>query len=425
MTRSRGCSPHSRRTSRPCSAPPARPAETPRCSSCRCFESADCPRWARSPASLRRRLAWLERDRDVDAAPLQQTLAFDDADELGQDEHDGLTADVGIDSRQERARIRRLVVLADAARRHESKAKRAVSLVRRFREPVILFTEFRDSLEVLRRLFGAGHDGRLSPRRSVARRAPRRAGAVSDGNGIGPDRHRRRESRAESPDPRARGRQPRAAVESRPARAARRARGPHRANSIRPHHAPGRTTRGGGARGHPPGRAHALCPPGHRRRSHDATFASEAAVRACAIAAEPGDNSAARRSGRPRGNGFGLLVWQRADWRGSARFSAAGALRRRTDAADAGRSWPDCRHSSVSPARRSSSSPFLSTTRPARWSSHIWSACACRTLTGAGLRRRSSTRPGRVAAQLVEPRAPRPRASTTAVVRSRGDARAV
>ena len=60
-------------------------------------------------ASLRRRLAWLERDRDVDAAPLQQTLAFDDADELGQDEHDGLTADVGIDSRQERAWIRRLV----------------------------------------------------------------------------------------------------------------------------------------------------------------------------------------------------------------------------------------------------------------------------------------------------------------------------
>ena len=30
-----------------------------------------------------------------------------------------------------------------------------MSLVRRFREPVILFTEFRDSLEVLRRLFGA------------------------------------------------------------------------------------------------------------------------------------------------------------------------------------------------------------------------------------------------------------------------------
>ena len=104
--------------------------------------------------SLRRRLAWLERDRDVDASPLQQTLAFDDADELGQDEHDGLTADVGIDSRRERAWIRRLVVLADDARRDESKAKRAVSLAQRFREPVILFTEFRDSLEVIRRLFG-------------------------------------------------------------------------------------------------------------------------------------------------------------------------------------------------------------------------------------------------------------------------------
>jgi len=106
-------------------------------------------------ASLRRRLAWLERDGHVEHVPLQQALAFDDADELGQDEHDGLTADVGIDSRHERAWIRRLVVLADAARRHESKAERAVSLVRRFRQPAILFTEFRDSLEVLRRRFGS------------------------------------------------------------------------------------------------------------------------------------------------------------------------------------------------------------------------------------------------------------------------------
>lgn len=105
-------------------------------------------------ASLRRRLAWLERGRDGEAEPRQRTLAFDEADELGQDEHDGLTADVGIESRHERAWIRRLLVLADAARRHESKAARAVAVVRRFREPVIVFTEFRDSLEVLRRRFG-------------------------------------------------------------------------------------------------------------------------------------------------------------------------------------------------------------------------------------------------------------------------------
>ncbi|HKV99661.1 MAG TPA: helicase-related protein [Vicinamibacterales bacterium] len=106
--------------------------------------------------SLRRRLAWLERNRDAEAVPLQRALAFDDADELGQDEQEGLTADVGIDSRQERAWIRRLAVLAEAARRHDSKAARAVALVRRFREPAIVFTEFRDSLEVLRRLLGEG-----------------------------------------------------------------------------------------------------------------------------------------------------------------------------------------------------------------------------------------------------------------------------
>ena len=112
-----------------------------------------------------------------------------------------------------------------------------------------------------------------------------------------------------------------------------------------------------------------------------------------------------RRPGRPLGSGSDLLVWRRADWRGSARFSAAGALPARTGAADAGRSYRDCRHSGVWQARRSSSSPFLSTTRPARWSSHIWSACACRTLAGRWSSPSIVDSASRLAARLVEPRA--------------------
>ena len=106
-------------------------------------------------ASLRRRLSWLEQwDQPIGAEPIQRALAFDDGDDLTADEREGLTADVGIDARQERAWLRRLLVLADVAGRHESKAARLVAFVRRIREPVIVFTEFRDSLEVLRRRFG-------------------------------------------------------------------------------------------------------------------------------------------------------------------------------------------------------------------------------------------------------------------------------
>ena len=106
--------------------------------------------------SLRRRLAWLEHGHaDGETEPVQGTLAFAEVDELAPDETHGLTADVGLDCRQERAWIRRLVVLADAAGLRDSKAARVVALARRVREPVIVFTEFRDSLEVLRQRFGA------------------------------------------------------------------------------------------------------------------------------------------------------------------------------------------------------------------------------------------------------------------------------
>jgi superfamily II DNA or RNA helicase len=103
-------------------------------------------------ASLRRRLAWLERSEGTPAAePHQHSLAFDNADELGPEEAAGLTADVGLDGRHERAWIKRVLVLADAARRHESKVAHLVAFVTRVRESVVVFTEFRDSLGVLRR----------------------------------------------------------------------------------------------------------------------------------------------------------------------------------------------------------------------------------------------------------------------------------
>jgi hypothetical protein len=106
--------------------------------------------------SLRRRLAWVERpDQKISDEPIQRALAFDDADDVTPDETEGLTSDVGIDTRRERAWLRRLVVLAEAAGRQESKAARVVAFARRVREPMIVFTEFRDSLDVLRRRFGA------------------------------------------------------------------------------------------------------------------------------------------------------------------------------------------------------------------------------------------------------------------------------
>jgi len=103
-------------------------------------------------ASLRRRLAWLERSAEAPGSePHQPSLAFEHADELGPEEAAGLSADVGLDGRHERAWIQRVIVLADAARRHETKVARVVAFVRRIREPIVLFTEFRDSLDVLRR----------------------------------------------------------------------------------------------------------------------------------------------------------------------------------------------------------------------------------------------------------------------------------
>lgn len=107
--------------------------------------------------SLRRRLAWLDEiGGNVDAGPRQQMLAFSDADELAPDDAIGLSVDLGLDPKRERLWINRVLALATAAARHETKVHRLLTLVRRAREPVVIFTEFRDSLDTIRRHCPAG-----------------------------------------------------------------------------------------------------------------------------------------------------------------------------------------------------------------------------------------------------------------------------
>ena len=103
--------------------------------------------------SLDRRLAWLgDAHRADDFDWLQPQLAFDDdSDELDDVDRQALTGDIGLRSSQERSWLRRLRGLAEIATRFDSKARRVAALVGRSREPVVIFTEFRHSLEVLRR----------------------------------------------------------------------------------------------------------------------------------------------------------------------------------------------------------------------------------------------------------------------------------
>jgi hypothetical protein len=105
--------------------------------------------------SLRRRLAWLEATRAAAGdEPTQPSLAFDDEDGVSKDVAAGLASDVGVDPRHERSWVRRLIDLADRAACHDTRAAYVASFVQRAREPVIVFTEFRDSLDALRQRLG-------------------------------------------------------------------------------------------------------------------------------------------------------------------------------------------------------------------------------------------------------------------------------
>jgi superfamily II DNA or RNA helicase len=102
--------------------------------------------------TLERRLAWLDNHQpEIVADWHQPQLEFESQSDLtSPDERASLQADVGVDERQERSWLRRLVALTEAARRHDVKIARVTELAIRSREPVVIFTEFRHSLDAVR-----------------------------------------------------------------------------------------------------------------------------------------------------------------------------------------------------------------------------------------------------------------------------------
>jgi superfamily II DNA or RNA helicase len=128
--------------------------------------------------SLGRRLAWLQSPgRTYLFDWLQPHLTFDADDTVAEDERGALIADSGLAPMEERTWLRRLRALTAAARRHDSKVARLSGLLARRREPVVIFTEYRDSLECLHDHLGRTHavatiHGGLDPaaRRDALRR---------------------------------------------------------------------------------------------------------------------------------------------------------------------------------------------------------------------------------------------------------------
>jgi superfamily II DNA or RNA helicase len=103
--------------------------------------------------SVEHRLAWLDGHEIRETEPwLQGRLDFgDDSDDCSADDARGLEADVGLSADRERAWLTRLRALSSAAQRDESKVARLVRMLRRSHDPVVIFTEFRDSLDEVRR----------------------------------------------------------------------------------------------------------------------------------------------------------------------------------------------------------------------------------------------------------------------------------
>ncbi len=120
--------------------------------------------------SLDRRLAWIDDAHEQDAAAwTQPPLIFDsDSDVVSPDERVSLRA-VGIGRDVERSWLLRLRLLSETALRRDSKVARVARLIGRSREPVVVFTEFRDSLDAIRARLGSARrvavaHGGLAPR---------------------------------------------------------------------------------------------------------------------------------------------------------------------------------------------------------------------------------------------------------------------
>jgi superfamily II DNA or RNA helicase len=107
--------------------------------------------------SLRRRLEWLSADPDQTPAWTQPTLTFESDEDEGDEDDAVLRSESGLPVAAERAWIERLIVLAEKAALHNTKVRALDRLVTRAGEPVLVFTEFRDSLDALGRELSQRH----------------------------------------------------------------------------------------------------------------------------------------------------------------------------------------------------------------------------------------------------------------------------
>lgn len=102
--------------------------------------------------SLERRLEWLSSPHRFMLDWIQPRLDFEEEeDDVTEEDRTGLMAELGLEASRERLWLRRLQRLAVRASRHDRKIARVVALLERRAEPVVVFTEFRDSLDVLRK----------------------------------------------------------------------------------------------------------------------------------------------------------------------------------------------------------------------------------------------------------------------------------
>ena len=115
--------------------------------------------------SLERRLGWISGRAEDFVEWFQPRLELEDPDDgRADDDCAGLTAESGLSVAAERTWLRRLLALAGLAIRSESKVRRVLRLLERTREPVLIFTEFRHSLEAIRNAI----ERTLAGRRRVA-----------------------------------------------------------------------------------------------------------------------------------------------------------------------------------------------------------------------------------------------------------------
>jgi superfamily II DNA or RNA helicase len=113
------------------------------------FRKRSLSTFAALSRSLARRMTWLESGA-IDSPPAWRQSSFDFGADDSEDA-DGLTVITGLGRDRELAWLRRLQLLARVAARHDSKVARLESLIARTAEPVVVFSEFRHSLEAVER----------------------------------------------------------------------------------------------------------------------------------------------------------------------------------------------------------------------------------------------------------------------------------